>query len=524
MSRDHSSRVAVWLGAVILCAMAACGSTPRTKARPGQAYETKLPALRFIPADTSYALVSSRLGSATQAIQRLVEIGASLAGVPQGQAEALLRELLGVNPGDRRAVFEAGFDVDASSALFAQHGLPTLLVPVRDPERVRRFVDARRPDRNVETITARGRDVFVWTVNERWALCWVVMDDWLALHLADAGPVDTAWLDELMTAATGASLAAEPDFADAVRSLERARGKLPALFGLLRPSAVARDLAVSELAGCASAIARSVQAVRVVSSVDDRTVELALELVLSADAAQALSAHLAPPPPPGFDALARSLPLSAQLTVDLSWLDQLRTSAGCPELGFALRDPLGQAGKGTTLPGYHLAMDDVDIDSLSGRAALFLTLRDPSPIEDMLDDIPGRSLLERRRKLKAGGTEIDVRELRGLPGLPRLAYKLSDDRFLAGLGSGMLDSLVAEGLSSSDTTGPKAMVKVSAVPSKLPNLGAAVAGLLSATGDLHAAVIATALVGQLKRYQTASLAAWLDRGSVRVTARITLAP
>jgi hypothetical protein len=241
--------------------------------------------------------------------------------------------------------------------------------------------------------------------------------------------------------------------------------------------------------------------------------DAALAISLAPAAAAALRDNLAAPAPAGYLAFREQSGVHLDWSVDIAWLEGLRAVLACPLLAEPILDPLAAATGGPGARSYHLAGERLDIENLDGRLAVHLGLRDRSGIARQLDSIPGRSWLERKRVI-AG---VEVRELGGLPGVPPLAYRLTDEVFTAAVGEGLMAHLLG-GEQPGEQGGEVELGAFSIHPGRLPGLAGIIEAGLRLVSSPDARAVARAIAGRLAGYEHARLRLTLAEDTLSLTA------
>jgi hypothetical protein len=485
-------------------ALAACSGPSKRTAEPtppGEA-ERAYPALAWVPPDASWALVATRPSALADALRELYEPLAIAAGRQAAELDVELGRLLGKSPLRAADLEEIGLDGSGGVALFGgPDGLPTAVVSIGDPDRLRAYLDGRRPEQNVSSTLHRGHELYGWQQGSAPRISWVLLDGWLVVHLgaADEGP---AWLDAVLAAGAGRGLGDEPELAEALargRALASAIGPdrpggPPTAIGIARPALLA---ALGRLPGdearCAAALAGAITSVTVAGDLRPDGGGMELSLGLSPAAAAALAGAIGPPALPGLRGYRASAGVHLSLALDLDWLSGAIRGAGCrlaPPFGDPLAAFTGRAGA----RAYHLAAQDLDVEDLSGRLMAHLALRDPRFFEDQLDAIPGRRFLERKRQV-AG---VEVRVLDSLPGVPTVAYRLTADSLLAAVGDGMIGALLGAG---PEAPAGREVASAGLFPGRLPKLGHLLGLAAGSLGLWNGQAHGEAAARRLRRYE-----------------------
>ena len=484
-------------------ALAACGGKGghgTVSQRPATALERAYPALRFAPAEASWVVAAARVGDAVRALRETAELAAAVRGARLADLDAAARAAFGLSPIAPDDLGAAGVRLDGSAAIFGQGGFPTAILPVADPDRLRRFLDARRPELGASVAEHRGHQVYSWSRGDLSA-SWVVLDGWLVLRAApaDAGP---AWLDQVLAAPGGGSLGADPDLAEVARRGEAALGAPAGLIALARFDRLAREIEdwklLPELPACARALSGASPRLVAAARVGADGMDSWAALDLAPGAAGALRDHTGPAAPGGFYAYRARAPLALGLAVALPWLEKVRAGSGCPLLDQPIRDPV-RAMTGMSGPrAIYAAATRIDIDDLDGGGALHMVLTDADLVNAQLESIPGRSLFERTRTI--AGREVKALSF---PGAPTILYRQEGRRFTAALGDRAMAAVLGPGAAPAALEIAFGWLE----PRRIRNLEALLAIRLPRR-------TAQAVASWLRRYQRASAVLELEGDSV----------
>jgi hypothetical protein len=491
--------------------------------------------LRFAPADASWVVAASRVGDAVGALREAGELAAAVQGARLADLDAAARAAFGLSPMSPDDLAAAGIRLDASAAIFGQAGFPTALLPVADADRLRRFLDGKRPELGAEVASHRGHQIVSWSQGGV-AASWVVLDGWLVLRAAPAS-AGRGWLDQILAAPAGGSLGSDPDLAEVARRGEAALGAPPGVLALARFDRLAREIedwkgaapprtvsardrhqiagddpvGLPEVSLCARALAGAAARLVGAARLEAGAVDSWAALDLAPGAAGALRDHTGPPAPGGYYAYRAKAPLAVLLAVALPWLEKVRAAAGCPLLDRPIRDPV-RAMTGMSGPrAIYAAATRIDIDDLDGGGALHMVLTDQDLVTAQLESIPGRSLFERKRTI-AGRS---VRSL-SVPGLPAILYLQEGRRFTVALGGDAMGAVLGSGAAPERPE----LAAVRIEPGRLRNLGRLVAAAVRAA-NLPAGAAAS-LTEALRRVERASLVVELEADSLVMRAGMRL--
>ena len=431
--------------AVVLLALAACGGKTGSRApgRAATALERTYPVLRFAPADASWVLAAERVGDAVVALREVGELAAAVRGARLADLDRAAQDAFGVSPISPEDLAAAGIALDGSAAIFGQAGFPTAILPVADADKLRRFLDAKRPEHNASVTEHHGHEIVSWSQGEM-AASWVLLDGWLVLRAAPAA-AGSAWLDQILAAPGGGSLGADRELAEVARRGQEALAATAGVIALVRFDRLAREIEDAkglrpELPVCARALAAAAPRLVGAARIGTDGIDSWAALDLAPSAAGALRDHAGPAAPGGFYAYRAKAPLAVALAVALPWLEKVRGAAGCPLLDQPIRDPV-RAMTGMSGPrAIYAAATRIDIDDLDGGGALHMVLTDADLVNAQLESIPGRSLFERKRTI--AGREVKALSF---PGAPTILYRQEGRRFTAALGDRAMAAVLGPG-------------------------------------------------------------------------------
>ena len=429
--------------ALVLAAATGCGGSTRDTRGAGPpppplpAAVRDYDAARWIPAHPTYAIAARTVADAQRAARDLLGSFGGLAGLDLVGTAHLLGSLFGFDPLAPEALAALGVDPKGSAALFSEALSPTLVVRLADPAQTQRFFERQRATgARVQSVMAGGVEVFTVALPGGLRGSWAIADGWMWIHLglpvgSGSGPDDgAAWLPASRRPGA-AAWAGNWQWA-----LERGgQGARPVITGFADVRALLASL--SPRIAAAAACARLLQPVgRVAVAAElggDRLGgRLSIEL---GDAAAGLGRAVLPPPA-GWAAAAGRAPLSVQWNLDLAAVrGALAPCALALGVDLAPFDQYGVRTARAILQRY-----DPDKPTNSRGAASFdLTSR--TYAAQLLDEIPGRSLIQRKRTFGPyQGYSLAIPF-----GGPTIEYVLDDQRALAGIGAGVLAEVVGQG-------------------------------------------------------------------------------
>ena len=422
--------------ALVIALLAACGGPQNASHPADQPPEVAAyPALRWAPDAPTYLVSAHTVKDGQRAIRDAIDSFGMLALATPADVSAAMQAALGVDPLGPDLGAKLGVDLDGGVAVFSEGLSPTLVVHLAAPAATRAFF-ARLPALGVApTIaTVEGVEIATARLHRGPLASWAIDGDWLWLHLAfhDELPSapSTAWFTHPHHAATptwreGFAWAAKlASHAGPIVGLWNNRAVLATIAALMRADAQAK-----EAVACVTAL----EVVdRVGFAIDGDGSHVGGRLALDVGPAAPKIAAAILPPPPGFAALAAAAPLAGQWNLDVDAM----ASGLAPCLAAMGLDPSELTSKG--IRAARGVLETFDPDSRSGTGAIAFDLSSKTVAEQLLDQIPHRSLLESDRTFGAyRGKHI------GIPMVLSVDYVLDDKLALAAMGDGLLAQLVS---------------------------------------------------------------------------------
>jgi hypothetical protein len=478
--RSSPSRIAALVVVAAALSASGCGgrasgpgSAPPAVPAAAEAYG----AARWIPARPTYALLARSMADAQRAATGLVGALGALTHASPAAASDLLWRLLGVDALSADAVAEIGVDLEAGVALFSEAVNPTVVVRLSAPAQTLAFIDRQRAaGMQTQSVMADGVEVFSVALPGGPKIWWAIAEDWLWIHFALPGAPDegTAWFSS--SRRPGAP-AWGGDFASATSS-----GR-PAVAGFVDVRALFARL--SPRIPAAMACARLLDPVgRLAVSMDAGAERLDGRLALELGGAAAGLQRAVLPAPGAWSAAAAGAPVAAQWNLDLGWVgERIAPCAGALGVDLAALARYGVRTARAILQHYDPGQPT------KSRGAVSFDLMHRTYAAQLLDEIPGRSLIQRRRTFGPyQGYALSI------PFGPTVEYVLDDQRALAGLGEGVLAAVVGQGPGA-----PGPLFALDVAPPAMPR--EAWAGLLAQVG---------LTVGPLLAWRELHLAAAID--------------
>lgn len=479
--------------------------------------QKRYPALRWVPANATYAAVAGATADVVTAGREVVNALGMMWGFDADEIDGELRRDLGASVLSSNDLSEMGIALDASAAVFSHQIHPTLLLPVADAAKIDAFIVDRRPS-NASVTQRGGSTVMAWRPSDELEVHWARVDDYLAIHFTyPSDSPDLTWLDAMEAVPDGEGLAAHADFADAEQVARRiSPDKNPSIVGLVRIGGLASafgGLLNARDAGCLERMTSATEG-RFLFGFDvhyDRSTGIG-SLKLAPDFAGALAANTAASAPPGFYTYRDSVGAYGSVGVDPQWIDQLQRVSGCWLTGDALVGPYGLPPNGPR--GINVAIETLDVDSLDGRLAAHMALRDRWFVQQYLDQIPKRSWFE--KTVNIGGQNVTRL---AVPMFPKGYYQLTDSQVVGAVGDGIMEVVFGGG----NVPNGAELLALGVVPGRLPNLPDLIRSVAMVTPLVHPSV-AQSLTARIERYEFAKLHLVLDGDEVVATASMKLRP
>jgi hypothetical protein len=455
------------------------------------------PALRWVPADATYAIAARRTADVVAVFRELVDIAGIGFDADAAAAQAHMRNTIGIDLLSAEGLAELGADPAGGAAIFSTGLSPTIAIALADPARAQASIDRLRGGAvAVETTRSEGVEVFTYRGDPDLTLHWAIADGWLWLHLelVVEGEAAGTWFTRLRAAKGG--LAGHADWAAAIAAgtaLPVAPSPDgPPVVGLFRMNALA-DAAKGGDAACLAPLRRTGRGFLAAGVAG---VDAALRFDLELGPAAADLASLALAPLAGWTAAREGAPIQLEWTLDLA------RAAGALSACEASLSQIQQAGG---VRGFRLFAHAIDLGELDGKGAVHVDLSTRRVVAEALDEIPGRRFLEKKKRVGPyDGAEIAV------PMFPAVTYVLSDSLFIAGVGID-LGAVIGAGIGSPSPS----LAHLALVPSGLST--ETWEGLLEPLGgstDMRRRTVA-----RIQRWADARVDLAVEGGALRLTAQ-----
>jgi hypothetical protein len=399
-------------------------------------------ALRWVPADVSYAFVGKRTADISDLLRVLAEVGGIPFDMDPAEVSAESRARFGYDILSVESLASIGLDVERGAAIYSNGLSPTVVAPLADPAKLEAFVESMR-DSGVSMQTQMSDGVEVFTIrfpDGDFSVDWAVVDGWVIsrLEISMERADELGWLES--SRAAGGALGGDPDFLAALEAAKLhaaaiSAGDGPPVVGVVRPGKIADAVEgialrmspeiASMVGGCTAALRDSSRAL-IAAGVSDTGASGSMVVDL-AEPSRISGAIVAPPT--GLAAVRQGAPIQVDVGLDVP--AYLRTLKGCPIdidmlAGFGVR----------TL---HAAAHSFE-DGIPNKAAVYADLTDDRVIRALLGEIPMLGRFSKKRTV-AGQEAIVV----SVPFFIDAIYVLDKQRAAAAIGDGLFEAIFAQG-------------------------------------------------------------------------------
>jgi hypothetical protein len=366
--------------------------------------------LRWVPADATYVVAARRSEDAVVLLKSAVD---ALGIVAEFDASELSRDSereLGFDVLSPEAYAEMGVDLERGIAVWSRGLGPSFAVPLADPQRTAAEIERRRgPGTVVQVSRAHDSDVFTVRPANDAAIHWTITGDWFLAHLeySDEHEAEGAWFEEAWAARGG--VAGHADFTAAVDEGKKRLGVDPPVVGLVRTPQLVGNRLLAEGPGqpeCASTVG-AINRIFLSAGVagPDSRGAIVVEVPAGLDGLRALMTKV----PAGWADARKGAPLQLEVGIDVRAIARAFSPCADEDLAGNMDSEAPSSGR--------LFVHEIDIDDMKGKGAAAVELSDPGLVARALDDVPGISLMRKRRKV-AGAEVTDV----NVPMLPRFSY------------------------------------------------------------------------------------------------------
>lgn len=438
----HLARIA--LAACVALASGCGGSRSGAAPTSPDVVAPAFPAARWVPASPSYVVAAPTFADAQRGLRDAIDGLGMFVGVTAEGAGSDLSRLLAINPFDENAVTSIGIDVQGGIVAFSEDLAPTFVVRMNAPELFTAFLDKQRERGMVSrSVIVDGIEIYTAEIiRGDLDVSWAIADGWLWIHFTPDFVTNegTAWF-------TNSRKPQNKDWARDWSWAEAAAKGAKGLVGFVDvKEIVGRFVAkVPEALACSRLVDPIERVGLSIELASGGTANGRVSFDLGASAQQVANATL--PVPEGFASVSANAPIAAQWNLDLvaldAWLAPCLASIHERSDSQRILDNFGvRAGRAV--------VQRVDIDDKSGAGVVSLDLVHERWFANQLDQIPGRSALERDRKFgPLAGHSISI------PLVFSFDYVLSDQLAYVAMGDGVLAKTIGNGKSVS---GPIAAV------------------------------------------------------------------
>ena len=435
--------------ALIIALCAACSGSHGAGREPSPPPAARdYSATRWIPARPTYAIGARTVRDAQRTLRDLIESFGMMGAAEPDDIGMILSAILGVDPLSPDGLAGIGVDLDGGFAMFSDAINPTFVVHLASPDQMRGFLDQQRarPDFKIQSQIVDGNELYSAQLSRKVKISWALVKDWMWLHVAVEKEDGVAWF------AHSVHPGAPGWGADWQWAATMGGGK-PAVVGIFDARTLIGMIAghAQPALACAALFAPVTRAALAIDG-DGKRASGRFAVDVGPAAAAAL-AHTVLPPPDGWAQASQRAALALQWNVDLfalrSWASPCLTVLH--ETALDRLDAYGvRAARAFVLT--------VDTDAMTGSGAVSLELTSKKYFASLLDQIPLRSTLEKKRTFGPyAGKSLSV------PFGPSVDYVLTDSVALAGMGDGVLAGAVGKGPAAS---GP--LLAIDIAPQALP--------------------------------------------------------
>ncbi len=425
-----------WIVAMSLATAIAGSCGPRSVGQPAAAPRIVegLSATRWVPSEPTYVVAAPTVRHAQQILRDAADSLGMLVGGSADKLASELASLLSVDITSAESLAGIGVDLEASMVVFSDAIMPTFVVKLADPVQTQAFFDRLRGRGLVtQSVLVDGVEVFsAQLIHKAVRVSWAVADEFLWVHFASESHRDDegAWFQ---ASRAGRGTGWHPSWKWARSTTGAGDAPLRGLAGFADAAELlqAAGIKARDAAACAR-LAGHVQRVALTVETDGRTARGNVAFDLGGAASKLAAAHLAAPE--GLERLAEGAALAVQWNLDLPAVrDALRPCLAVLEEDVSELDRYGvRAGRAV--------LRRFEPDDKRADGAVSLELVHSRYLRSQLDQIPLRSSLERSRTFGPHkGFVLSI------PFVTSFEYVLTDTLALAGMGDGMLATLVGRG-------------------------------------------------------------------------------
>lgn len=416
------------LVAVLFAGFLGCGGGKQAAAPRAAPAAGPYAATRWIPARPSYAVGARTFRDAQRGLRDLVESFGPLVDLDADDISQGLRAVLRVDALSADAVAAIGVDLDGGFAVFSEGINPTVVVRLASAAQFQTFIEQQQQaGLRTQSVVSAGVEVFTAPLPNQVSISWAIADDWLWLHIGLPFAADDA--------ATWFAASRRPGAPTWTADWQAAQGSAqPAVVGFADVRRIVGEL--GPRAPAAAACARLLDPVsKLTLALDGDAKQMSARFAFDVGPAAASITQATLAVPEGWAAATAQVPIAAAWNLDLAVVRT--TVAPCTTaLGIDLLRRFEDLG----VRGGRAFLRSFDPDERSGSGVASLELAHKRYFAAQLDDIPMRSVLERKRQFGPyAGKALAI------PMFMTIDYVLTDAVAFAAVGDGMLASVVGKG-------------------------------------------------------------------------------
>ena len=389
-------------------------------------------ALAWVPAQADYVFTAPTLAAGLASIHELEAGGDMLKPHVAEMMEEHLKKALSFNPLSAFDLTNLGVDVNAGIAVFSTGVSASVVFHLSDSKKMLDHVNSVLGAAGVMTIEVDGVKIASIVGGENpLALSWAIDNGWMWIHFGITAEKEApgAWFHDSHSANGAFAGGADFQWALASTHTKVGSGETP-LLGFANPARIVAAALpmvgpLDAMATChTSLIAKtSRSALSITNSATDVGGVLAVDI---GDAASIAGLHL--PVSDGWAAASKDAPLSFAWNLDAAGISKLFESCSSEHhVEFPAR-------------GIRGFINSIDLDGPSGSGVVWLDLTNRKFIDSQLDQIPGRSMMESKKKFgNVEGRSSNV------PMIGAFDYFIDDTRFAVSMGDGLLTRAIGAG-------------------------------------------------------------------------------
>ena len=397
-------------------------------------------ALAWVPAQADYVFTAPTLAAGLASIHEVEAGGNMLKPHLAETMEEQLKKALSFNPLSTADLTNLGIDVDSGIAVFSSGVSATVVFHLSDAKKMLDHVNSVLGAAGVLTNEVDGVKVASIVGGENpLQLSWAIDNGWMWIHfgLTVEKEAPLAWFHDSHSA--NGAFATGPDFQWALANAHSKSSSDTPLIAFANPARFVTALLpmvgpLDATAAChTSLIAKTSRAaLSITNTATDVGAVLAVDV---GDASSIAGLHL--PVPDGWAAASKDAPLSFAWNLDATRISKLFESCSADHhVEFPAR-------------GIRGFIDSIDLNGPSGSGVVWVDLTNRKAIDDQLNQIPGRSMMESKKKFgNVDGKSINV------PMIGAFDYFIDDTRFAVAMGDGLLTRAIGNGGTADPASSP----------------------------------------------------------------------